>query len=105
MPRRSEVDPLALAVGKRIAHLRAENGLTLERLAYESGFSKGHLSSIERGLVRPTIQSLQTLADGLGVLLLDLVTFPEQGDRQRLIDETRRLPRGTLKRLLRDISG
>ena len=77
----------------------------MEKLAFESELgSKGHLSNIERGLVRPTIQTLQVLADRLGVLMLDLVTFPETDDRQRLIDRTRSLPKGTLKKLVKELS-
>lgn len=102
MPRRSTPDPLALAVGERIRVLREEAGLTIEKLAFETEVSKGHLSSIERGLVRPTIQTLQVLADGLDVLLLDLVNFPGDGDRQRLVDETRKLTPGAVRKLLRD---
>lgn len=105
MPRRREPDPLSQAVGQRIRQLREEAGLTLEKLAFESELgSKGHLSNLERGLVRPTIQTLQVLADRLGVLLLDLVTFPEDDDRQKLIDRTRGLPRGTLKKLAKELS-
>lgn len=104
MPRRREPDPLAQAVGQRIRQLREEAGLTMEKLAFESELgSKGHLSNLERGLVRPTIQTLQVLADRLGVLLLDLVTFPEQDERQKLIDRTRSLPKGTVKKLVKDL--
>ncbi|HHH31148.1 MAG TPA: XRE family transcriptional regulator [Polyangiaceae bacterium] len=103
MPRRTEVDPLALAVGQRIRELREEAGLTIEKLAYESGLnSKGHLSSIERGLVRPTIHTLNLIADGLDVLLADLVTFPHDDDRSKLIDATRKLSPSRTKQLLRD---
>jgi transcriptional regulator with XRE-family HTH domain len=91
-------------VGQRIRQLREEVGLTMEKLAFESELgSKGHLSNLERSLVRPTIQTLQVLADRLGVLLLDLVTFPETDDRQKLIDRTRLLPKGTVKKLVRDL--
>lgn len=101
MPRRTEVDPLALAVGQRIRMLREQAGLTIEKLAYESELgSKGHLSSIEKGLVRPTIQTLSTLADGLGVHLLDLVTFPDEDTRQELVDQTRGLSQTELAKLL-----
>lgn len=76
----------------------------MEKLAFESELgSKGHLSNIERGLARPTVQTLQVLADRLGVLLLDLVTFPERDERQRLVDRTRSLPRGTLKKLVKEL--
>lgn len=64
--------------------------MSLEDLARQSGIgSKGHLSNIERGLVRPNINTLKQLADGLGVLPLDLVTFPSEDTRQKLVDLTR----------------
>ena len=104
MPRRLLPDPLALAVGRRIRQLREAAGLTLEKLAYESELgSKGHLSNIEKGLVRPTINTLKVLADGLGVLLADLVTFPADGDRERLIDASRASSPRVLRRLLREL--
>jgi transcriptional regulator with XRE-family HTH domain len=101
MPRRNSPDELALIVGRRIRQLRKEAGLTLEKLAYESELgSKGHLSDIEQGRVRPNIRTLSVLADRLGLLLLDLLTFPEQDERQALIDRTRKLSPTTLCELL-----
>lgn len=93
MPRRRAPDPLALRIGQRIRKLRQDAGLSLEKLAYESELgSKGHLSDVERGLTRPTVSTLKVLADRLGVALLDLVTFPEDDERQRLVDGLRHLP-------------
>lgn len=75
----------------------------MERLAYESEVgSKGHLSNIERGLVRPTAHTLKSLADRLGVTLADMVTFPDGGDRARLHDLTRHLPPPRLRLLLQE---
>lgn len=92
MPRRIAPDKLALAVGQRIRSLREEVGLSIQQLAETSEIgSKGHLSNMERGLVRPNIQTLKQVADGLGVLPLDLLTFPKNDLRQRLIELTRKL--------------
>lgn len=97
MPRRSKPDDLAVQVGHRIRDIREEEGLTIQELAETSKLgSKGHLSSVERGLVRPNIQTLKQIANGLGVLPLDLMTFPKADLRQRLIDLTRGL---SLKRI------
>ncbi len=75
----------------------------MERLAYESEVgSKGHLSNIERGLVRPTAHTLKSLADRLGVSLADMVTFPDDGDRARLHDLTRQLTPPRLRMLLHE---
>jgi transcriptional regulator with XRE-family HTH domain len=92
MPRRIAPDELALEVGQRIRQIREEEGLTIQELAETSELnSKGHLSNMERGLVRPNIQTLKQIANGLGVLPLDLMTFPKHDLRQELIDLTRRL--------------
>src|SRR4051812_25912301 len=103
MPRREEADPVAAKVGARIRELRESQGLTQEKLAYESGLrSKGHLSGIEKGLVRPNIQTLAALAVRLEVDLLDLFTFPDDSPRQRLVDVTRKMSVGSIRRIIRD---
>ncbi len=77
--------------------------MTIEQLADESKTgSKGHLSNIERGLVRPNIYTLKQIADGLGVKALDLMTFPKRSVRERLIDLTRNLTSTRLTEMLRD---
>lgn len=78
----------------------------MERLAYESELgSKGHLSNIEKGLVRPTAHTLKVLAEALGVLPLDLVTFPTEDARQQLVDRTRHVEAQVLRRWLAESEG
>jgi transcriptional regulator with XRE-family HTH domain len=102
MPRRNEPDDLALQVGQRIRDLREDNGMTIQQLAETSEIgSKGHISNMERGLVRPNIQTLKQVADGLGVLPLDLMTFPKLDLRQRLIELTRSVSRVKISELIR----
>lgn len=101
MPRRQKPHPFARRIGARIRRLRKEAGLTIEKLAYESDLgSKGHLSSLERGLVVPTVETLRVLAERLGVLPLDLVTFPEDSPRERLVEASRKLSRREIEALL-----
>ena len=104
MPRRATPDPTAKAVGQRIRELRGERGLTAERLAFESELgSKGFLSDIEKGRASPSLHTLQVIADYLEVLLVDLFTFPERDERQQLIDRSRWLAPGTIRKLIRDM--
>lgn len=106
MPRRTEADPLAAKIGKRIQQLRKQQGLTQEKLAYEAGFkSKGHLSGIEKGLVFPTLATLTLIADRIGVEILDLFTFPDESERQRLIDLTRGMRSGVIRGIIRELNG
>ena len=104
MPRRATPDPLATAVGRRIRQLRGERRLTAERLAFESDLgSKGFLSDIEAGRASPSMRTLQRIADYLEVVLVDLFTFPEHSERQELIDRTRWLTPGAIRKLLREM--
>ncbi len=91
-------------MGLRIRQLREEAGLTQEKLAYESDLgSKGYLSDIEKGLAKPTLTSLDALCERLGVALLDLVTFPAEDERQRLVDRSRFATPDMLDRWLAEI--
>jgi transcriptional regulator with XRE-family HTH domain len=102
MPRRNSPDEIAVAVGGRIRALRHAAGMSIQDLAERSEIhSKGHLSNVERGLVRPNVQTLKQIAEGLGVLPLDLMTFPAEDSRQKLIEATRGLPPRKLAELLR----
>ncbi len=105
MPRRTKPDALALAVGQRIRTLREEAGITQEQLAFTSEMhSKGHLSSLEAGLVMPTVATLKAVADRLEVLVADLVNDPQDGDRAKLLELTRGLPSGVLRKLVKELS-
>lgn len=105
MPCRKKPDALARAIGKRVRQLRLERKLTLEKLSYENDLaSKGYLSDVEKGLARPTVAMLQQIARALGVELVDLVTFPAESDRHRLIDATRDVPLPVVRQLLADVN-
>ena len=105
MPRRKVPDPIAQAVGQRIRQLRLERGLTAESIAFGGEMSsKGFMSDIERGLARPSLATLKEIASLLGVALLDLVTFPAEDERQALVDRTRHLPRGVVRKLLKELA-
>ena len=64
---------LELALGQRIAEVRAARGLTLERLAAMTGFTKGYLSKIENSKVIPPIGTLIRIARELGAEIADLL--------------------------------
>lgn len=99
MPRRSDPDPLAVAVGRRIRALRSARGWKLEQLAWAGGLSsKGHLSDLENGRVMPTIATLHGIAEQLGVDIIDLLLNPDESPRHRLVAATAHLSPAQLAR-------
>lgn len=56
-------------LGARLAKERRKRGITLEKLAYEMGMSKGNLSNIENGKRDPRFITLKAIATGMGVNL------------------------------------
>ena len=83
--------PLARLIGRRIATLRAELGLTQEKLAWDAGLeSKGYLSRIESGQRVPSLELLDRLARRLGVEPRDLLLFPDHDDLAAAMELVRR---------------
>ncbi|HBD95930.1 MAG TPA: XRE family transcriptional regulator [Spirochaetia bacterium] len=68
---------ITLKIGKRIIQLREEKGITSEKLAFISGVSKNALRYIERNLSDPRISTLEQIAYGLNISLLELLDFPK----------------------------
>lgn len=65
-------------VGRRIAQLRREHGLSLSRLAAQAGIGKATLSGVEAGTRNPTLETLYAITGQLGLplaaVLADRVT-------------------------------
>lgn len=78
MPRRSIPEPIAAEVGARIHELRLERGMSIAALANAAGLSRGHLSSIERGLVLISVPTLVAIATALAIPPFVLVLSPDE---------------------------
>jgi len=65
---------------QEVRRLRTERGLSLTRLAEKVRYSKGYLSKIENGQVRPTTDMARVFEDALhaGGLLLTLADAPDR---------------------------
>lgn len=64
-------------IGMRIKQLRENAGITLERLAYESDFSKGGLSEVERGLREARVSTIEKICQNLEISLSSFFKFDE----------------------------
>ena len=51
--------------------------LTIEKLAYQSGISKGGLSEIERNKKEPRAYTILKICSGLGITMKDFFDFEE----------------------------
>lgn len=60
-----------LNIGLKLKRLRMERGLTQEELASRACLTKGFISQLERDLTSPSIATLKTILDVLGVDLAD----------------------------------
>lgn len=68
----------ARLIGEKLRAVRQERGMSLRDLAHKAQVSASMLSQIETGKVFPSVRSLYTIADALGVSV-DYF-FPEQND-------------------------
>lgn len=70
-------------VGKRITFFRELKGLTTNKLAYNSGVAQSFVRDIELGSKNPTIITLSSLCDALGITLKD---FFDDGSLESFLD-------------------
>jgi len=62
----------------RIRTLRDLSGISLRELSRRTGITAANLSLIERGRGNPTLTTLQRIAAGLGVPVVDLLQREER---------------------------
>jgi transcriptional regulator with XRE-family HTH domain len=61
------VNDTAFCLGARVRQLRQDRGLTLKALGRQAGLSHPFLSQLERGLARPSVGSVERIAQALEV--------------------------------------
>lgn len=59
-------------VGWNLRRLRAEREVNQEDFAADSGFDRGYISGVERGVRNPSIGSLEKIADAMKVDVAEL---------------------------------
>ena len=101
----TDPDAMSAMLGRRMAALRRDRALSLDRLAQASGVSKGMLVQIEAGRANPSIATLCRAAAGLGVAVAELLALDVAPSRVRVVPPGEgavlwRGPRGGSARLL-----
>jgi transcriptional regulator with XRE-family HTH domain len=69
-------------LGSQVRTLRRERGLTLKALGRRAGLSHPFLSQVERGLARPSLESVQRIASALEVPVGQLWAPPRPTEAQ-----------------------
>ena len=89
---RMRLDPAQFQrqVGRRIAQLRREAGLTQAKLAERLGMAIPNVQRIERGAQNVTVQTIARLAGALRVAPLKLLEPPDDGPAQPVRRTTKR---------------
>ena len=54
-------------IGSRIKHLRKQKGLTQQKLAERTSYSKNHIQKIETAMASPSVEALLDIADVLEI--------------------------------------
>ena len=71
------MDNVVKALGQRIRQLRYQANMSQEELAFTAGLNAAHLGQIERGLKKPTIETVNQISEALNVPLNVLFTFDD----------------------------
>lgn len=77
----------ASLVGSRLREARRERGLTLDGVASAAGFTKSFVSAVERGETSPSIGSLYSICEVLGITmsaLFETIETPESNVVRRV---------------------
>ncbi len=73
------VEKAQVLLGRRIRSLRNEKKWTLEALGEIAATNHKHIGEIERGQQNPSFAVLVKIAEALGVDLLELLRFEQEG--------------------------
>ncbi len=75
------LDPIA--VGKTIAHFRQQSGLSQEVLSGLAVIGRSHLSAIERGERKPTLETLYRICNALDMKMSTVIIHLESELEQK----------------------
>jgi XRE family transcriptional regulator, regulator of sulfur utilization len=82
MPKQSERAVIQCAFGMAVRTLRTRRGIAQEKLALEAGIDRGYMSSLERGLHCPTLETIFKFLPLLGVSFTEFAAELEKSVRR-----------------------
>ena len=67
----------AALVGKAVAHFRQKKGISQEVLSGLADIGRSHLSAIERGERKPTLETLYRLCTAMDIKMSEVILYLE----------------------------
>ena len=86
-----------MEIGERLRNIRKSKGLSIYKLSQDTGISQNHISDLELGRRKPSVETLKRLIVPLGITLAELfneyteVSFLTEKERE-LVENYRTLP-------------
>ncbi|HMW00204.1 MAG TPA: helix-turn-helix transcriptional regulator [Acidobacteriota bacterium] len=77
MSKRAAPSPLRKQFGRQLRQIRRVLDITQAQLAERIHTSVEHISNLERGVAAPSFETLEALAEALGVKVKDFFDFKE----------------------------
>ena len=71
-------DDYAALFGKKLAEIRAEKGISQDKLALKCGVARSFIGDVERGKRNLTLKNIIKLSVGLKVLTSDLLALVDE---------------------------
>ena len=75
------------SIGKRIRHYRKRRGYTQEQLGLSINTSGAYISNIERGMKKPSLDNLVSIAETLDITVNDMIMPMHDELAQRKIND------------------
>jgi transcriptional regulator with XRE-family HTH domain len=72
------MDSIVRELGLHVRKLRQNTGMSQEELALKACLNAAHLGQIERGLKKPTIETINRIAEALEIPIVNLFDFKEK---------------------------
>jgi len=74
---------IAKLVGEQIRSFRQDRGLSQEELALRSGLNTTFVGQVERGIKKPTIDTLEKMVNSLDITFEDLFSFEKNAIKHK----------------------
>jgi transcriptional regulator with XRE-family HTH domain len=68
---------MSIDIGEKIKNLRISNGMSQNTLAKKAGIAQSTLSYVENGCKQPKFETLQSVCQGLGISVFELLAYNE----------------------------